>query len=87
MNYVEAVIQRVLTVFPGMDRDLARLYALLGFVKGVNTTLEDVHDAWAIWQNETRPDHKSLVEFYKLTPEVQELDRKYMQAIVDIISC
>jgi hypothetical protein len=39
------------------------------------------HDAWAVWRNTTRPDHPSLVPFDQLTPDVQELDRTYMDAI------
>ncbi len=80
-NYVQAVLDRLNPASPGLDPDLAQLYALLALVKGVDTTLEDVHDAWAIYRNVTRPDHKSLVPFDELTVEVQELDRKFQEAI------
>lgn len=61
--------------------DLLRLYTLLALVKGSDTTLEDVHDAWAIWQQTTDATHRSLVPFDQLTQEVQELDRPYTEAI------
>lgn len=59
---------------------LLRFYALLVLIQGHRTSLEDVHDAWACWRNATRPDHPALVPFGSLTPDVQELDRKYMDA-------
>jgi hypothetical protein len=63
------------------DLKLYRLYALLARAKGEATTLEDVHDAWSIWQADIRPDHKSLVPFARLHPEVQALDAPYRDAI------
>lgn len=61
--------------------DLLRLYTLLALVKGSDTTREDVQDAWAVWRQITNPAHSSLVPFDQLAPEVQELDRPYMDAI------
>lgn len=84
MSYVEEVIQKLDKQLPGLDRDLLRLYALLVFVEGPTVTLKDVHDAWAIWKNETKPGHQSLIPFDMLTEEVQELDRKYAEAIVRV---
>lgn len=66
---------------PGEDPDLIHLYTLLALTKGEATTLADVHDAWALWRMQTRPDHPSLVPFGELTPETQEYDRPYMEAI------
>jgi len=83
-NYVQlatAVLRKELG--SGLDSDLERLYVLLVFTRGEQTTLRDVHDAWAIWRTQTNPQHKSCICFEDLTPEVQELDRKYMQAIRD----
>lgn len=83
-NYVQlatAVLRKELG--PELDSDLERLYVLLVFTRGEQTTLRDVHDAWAIWRTQTNPQHKSCICFEDLTPEVQELDRKYMQAIRD----
>jgi hypothetical protein len=80
-NYVQAVLDRLNEASPGLDPDLAQLYALLAMTKGLDTTLEDVHDAWAIYRNITNPQHRSLIPFAELTTEVQELDREYMDAI------
>lgn len=63
------------------ERQLLDLYALLVLVKGEETTLEDVHDAWAIWRNRTKPDHPSIKPFDQLAAEVQVLDEPYAQAI------
>lgn len=80
-NYVGAILARLADLLPDLDPDLAQLYALLALTLGDGTSLEDVHDAWAVWRNTTRPDHKSLVPFGELTLAVQELDRTYMDAI------
>lgn len=64
-----------------MDSELLDVYTLLVLVKGEDVTLKDVHDAWAVWKNNIRPDHHSLIEFDELTEEVQELDRKYAESI------
>lgn len=80
-NYVQTVIDDLGIRLPGCPTDLLGLYALLAMVRGTDTTLEDVHDAWAVWRNATVPDHRSLIPFESLTLEVQELDREYMQAI------
>lgn len=80
MNYVQEITTR-LDAIVKLPSELNNLYALLVLVKGLATTLEDVHDAWAIWQNVSKPDHKSLIVFNDLSLEVQELDRKYMEAI------
>ena len=64
--------------------ELLRLYTLLVLTTGTGTTLENVHDAWAIWRAETRPDHKDLVWFSQLSQETQEWDRPYMNAIREV---
>jgi hypothetical protein len=60
---------------------LLRLYALLGAAKGLFVESVDVHDAWAIWRVETKPDHPSLVPFNELSSDVQALDDRYREAI------
>lgn len=80
-NYVQPVIADLAKLLPGCDGFLLNLYALLAITRGPNTRLEDVHDAWSIWQNLSNPEHRSLIPFDQLTAEVQELDRKYMGAI------
>jgi hypothetical protein len=85
-NYVNEIRDAVRQELPGIDEDLLDMYSLLVLVKGKETTLEDVHDAWSVWRNLTRPDHKSLIPFSELSEEVQELDRKYTNAIVKVAS-
>lgn len=81
MNYVSKVVDRLNEEIPGNDPELINLYSLLVMTRGAYTTLEDVHDAWSVWRNNTKPDHKSLIPFDHLTEEVQELDRVYVHAI------
>ena len=80
-NYVAELIDILSEQLPSLPPELIDLYALLAFVKGTDTTLEDVHDAWSVWKNRGNPNHRSLVWFDELSPEVQELDRDYMNAI------
>lgn len=81
MNYIQKTIELLKEEIPDCDNDLLGLYSLLVLSKGINTSLEDVHDAWAIWRNVTNPKHKSLIPFSELSTEVQDLDEKYMKAI------
>jgi hypothetical protein len=81
MTYIQDALEVLNGTCPGLDPELAQLYALLALTRGTRTSLQDVHDAWAVWRCGTRPDHPSLVPFDQLTPEVQELDRPYMDAI------
>lgn len=83
-NYAHSVVARLDAALPGEDPALLRLYALLVLTRGVDTTLADVHDAWALWRMDTRPDHPDLVRFDLLSPEVQEYDRPYRDAIVRV---
>lgn len=64
-----------------VNNRLLDLYTLLVLTLGTETTLEDVHDAWAIDKNFTFHDHKSIVPFKELSREVQDLDGKYVKAI------
>ncbi len=84
MNYFQDVVDAIKIEIPDIADDLAPIYALLVLVKGEETSMEDVHDAWSAWTNPKRPDHKSLVWFDELTPEIQEYDRKYMNHIHDV---
>lgn len=84
MNYIQEMLDELSETLPGLPDELLDLYALLVAVKGDKVTLKDVHEAWAIWKNRIRPDHKSLIRFDELTPEVQELDRKYANGIVKV---
>lgn len=57
------------------------IYAVLMRAKGIYTTLEDVHDAWAAWRSTTNPNHSDLVPFGQLTKETRALDRPFLHAI------
>ena len=84
MTYIESTIEKLragLGPADGSDDALLRLYALLVHSCGVDTTLEDVHDAWALWRSQTKPDHADLVPFEQLSDEVVEYDRPYMALI------
>ncbi len=81
MNYIETVKTKLASHIDVED-DLLELYALLVLTRGQLCSLKDVHDAWAIWRNRTKPDHKSLVPFDELTQEVQQLDKEYTDAII-----
>jgi hypothetical protein len=65
---VQRAVELLADASPGLDPELARLYVLLVLVKGQHATLEDVHDAWAVWRNHTRPAHRSLVPFDSSPP-------------------
>lgn len=80
-NYVQQIKDALKELHPRMDSELLDVYALLVLVKGEDVTLKDVHDAWSVWKNNIRPDHRSLIEFDELTPEVQALDQKYADSI------
>jgi hypothetical protein len=63
------------------DRELYRLYAVLARTKGVETTAEDVHDAWSAWMLTVHPDHRSIKPFDELTSDVQKMDEQFVNAI------
>jgi len=81
MNYVAEIVADLKVDLDDCPDDLLAVYALLVLMKGFFTDLEDVHDAWSVWRNQSNPAHKSLVPFDQLTPEVQALDEKYANAI------
>ena len=83
MNYVEQARHRLAgELAPSVpDTELVDLYTLLVLVKGGAVTLEDVHDAWAVWTSQRWPGHRSLIPFDQLSQEVQGLDRRYAEAI------
>jgi hypothetical protein len=84
MTYIQAAVRDVEKELPGLSPELTDLYTLLYFVKGADTTLEDVHNAWAIWRNRNAPAHISIVPFDQLTVVTQELDRKYAEGIIKV---
>ena len=79
MNYIHDA--RLLIADDMLHPDLERLYLLLVLARGTNTTLANVHDAWAIWKDTHHPSHPSLIPFDELSYATQELDRPFMDAI------
>lgn len=74
LNYLEADAALIVACLPEeIDDEITKeqlplfyTYALLLRAKGVDTQLEDVHDAWAAWASAARPDHPALecLEWY-----------------------
>jgi hypothetical protein len=83
-NYARAALDAVHAKMPHLDPDMIALYALLVIVKGEDASLHDVHDAWALWQATTNPDHRNLVPLEFLTEAQQQLDRPFLEAVVAI---
>lgn len=84
MNYVATTIEALRAQLPendGTDEDLLRAYALLVHTTGTGTSLEHVHDAWALWRAQTRPEHPDLVPFAQLSAQVADYDQPYRDAI------
>jgi hypothetical protein len=90
MSYIDDVAQAIKASVPGElhpDADTAelfRVYAVLALVKGEDTGLEDVHDAWAAWMAGHDPAHRSLKPFDQLSAEVQASDQPYLEAILEV---
>jgi hypothetical protein len=66
---------------PAQSEGLFILYAVLMRAKGEAVTAADVHDAWAAWILSTGGEHKSLVPFESLDPDVKSEDLPYVVAI------
>ena len=88
MTYIDEIAQAIQAALPAdvrlpkSDTDrLFRLYAVLALAKGVQVTTEDIHDAWAAWECDRRPDSRSIVPFDHLAPAVQQLDEPFVEAI------
>jgi hypothetical protein len=91
MNYLERVAQAIYeAAFLDADWDsetdkiLYRIYAVLALSKGVNTTNEDVHDAWSAWMLGYHPDHWSIIPYQQLPAATQALDEPYTRAIHEV---
>ncbi|WP_456298891.1 DUF7701 domain-containing protein [Amycolatopsis mongoliensis] len=66
---------------PSDSDDLFVLYAVLLRAKGVETTLSDVHDAWAAWMSRKDEGHNALVPFSDLDEVTKRQDLPYVAAI------
>ncbi len=87
MNYIQNVqnlLEQELHMRGTPYVRLLETYGLLVLTVGENCTNKDIHEAWSIWQNRTRPDHPSLKPFNELTKEIQDLDEPYRQAVVKV---
>lgn len=85
MNYIDEVRQE-LAKHITCGKGLMRVYSLLVLVKGEETTLKDVHDAWALninetWDRESNGEHWSLIPFDQLKHETQIKDQRFVDAI------
>lgn len=80
-NFFQTIMIDLAEQLDGCDEILLSMYAVLALTLGPQTTLDDVHIAWSGWKNLTDPQHRSLIPFDQLAMEVQELDRKYLEAI------
>lgn len=85
MNYVDEAKAELLKHVK-IGKGLQNVYALLVLVKGEETTLKDVHDAWAVnmnltWDREQYGEHYSLIPFDQLKKETQDKDQKFVDAI------
>lgn len=85
-NYVETVRGMLLYRVPSLAEqpELLAMYVLLVLTTGTKTSLENVHDAWSVWQNERNSLHRSLIPFDQLAVDVQEMYRMYCNAIVAV---
>lgn len=85
MNYIDEVKQELANHIR-VGKGLMNVYALLVLVKGEDTTLEDVHDAWAVninqtWDKEKLGEHFSMIPFNQLKKETQDKDQHFVDAI------
>lgn len=68
-------------------KELMGLYGYLAIKWTSEVDNEKVHDAWSYWTAVYRnnPDHKSLIPFDDLSPEVQKMDSVYRDAILRVV--
>lgn len=63
------------------EQPLLDLYTLLVLTVGERCRCADIHNAWTIACQRTRPEHASLVPFDQLSPEVRAYDVKFRDAV------
>lgn len=85
MNYVDEV-KTELAKHINVGKGLMNYYSLLVLLLGEETTLADVHDAWAVninntWNKDEFGEHFSMVPFEQLKPETAAKDQKFVDAI------
>ena len=88
MNYLQSLADEIRNALPddlvpdrGSDQ-LFVLYALLAHIKGDETDLRDVHDAWAAWKIlMDHSEHPAIVPFDQLPLETKRQDQPFVDAI------
>ncbi len=92
MTYIDVIAQSIKSrvdpaILPKSDVErLFRIYAVLALARGAEVTIEDVHDAWAAWECDRKPQSPSIVPFDRLRPEVQRMDEPFVEAIRQVAS-
>ena len=87
MTYIDDIAAQVRAHVPDQmlpDGDttlLFQLYAVLLLAKGSEVTASDVHNAWSVWMQSTRPDHPALQPFDELDADTRKGDAPYVDAI------
>lgn len=76
-----------LTVVPEDTDALFLLYAVLLRVKGTETQLSDVHDAWSAWMLSRDPNHEAIRPFGELDRTTQAEDEPFLLAIRQAAQC
>ena len=67
-------------LLPEGDVDMLFLfYAVLAMTRGVDTTAEDVHNAWTAWMIASGQDHDAMRPYSELPPNVQAEDMPYVR--------
>lgn len=91
MNYLLEIANRIRaavprSLVPENAEELFLLYAVLARSRRIETSAEDVHDAWTAWMLIRGEEHPSMVSFRDLPPEVQAEDEPFAAAIRKIAS-
>lgn len=85
MNYLDIVATEIQRQAGDLGESLGlyRIYAALALAKGDAVTDADVHHAWAAWRagDDPLPQHRHLIPFEQLAPDVQAQDAPYTEAI------
>jgi hypothetical protein len=90
VNYIEQTAELIRAnldpdMLPEHSYPLMLMYAVLARVKGAETTLEDVHDAWSAWMSMRDSRHESIVPFADLPEDVRREDEPFLRAILDAL--
>jgi hypothetical protein len=87
MNYIDELAEAIRAkidpaILPRSDVPrLFRIYAALTLAKGEAVTANDIHDAWAAWECDRKPNSPSIVPFDQLRPDLQRTDEPFVEAV------